>query len=116
VRSGCAVALGYIPPGGEGEELLILAERASGSDSADDPALIEQIRVAVIERTAVRPHAVHVLEAGTLPRTSSGKMRRAEALRRFVAGELVPPAWVNGLTLATEVVKSAMAFARSRLR
>jgi acyl-CoA synthetase (AMP-forming)/AMP-acid ligase II len=116
VRSGCAVALGYIPPGGEGEELLILAERASGSDPADDPALIEQIRVAVIERTAVRPHAVHVLEAGTLPRTSSGKMRRAEALRRFVAGELVPPAWVNGLTLATEVVKSAMAFARSRLR
>ncbi len=115
VRSGCAVALGYVPPGADGEELLILAERASGTDPASDPALIEQIRVAVIERTAIRPHAVHLLSARTLPRTSSGKLRRAETLRRFVAGELVPPARVNALTLATEVVKSAVAFARSRL-
>jgi acyl-CoA synthetase (AMP-forming)/AMP-acid ligase II len=115
VRSGCAVALGYIPPGAEGEELLILAERAAGADRANDPALVEQIRVAVIERTAVRPHAVHVLAAGTLPRTSSGKLRRAEALRRFVAGDLVEPARVNELMLAAEVLKSALAFAKSRL-
>ncbi len=115
VRSGCAVALGYIPPGAEGEELLILAERASGTDPANDAALIDQIRVAVIEHTAIRPHAVHVVGAGTLPRTSSGKLRRAEALRRFLAGELVPPGRVNQLTLAAEVVKSAVAFAKSRL-
>jgi acyl-CoA synthetase (AMP-forming)/AMP-acid ligase II len=115
VRAGCVVALGHVPPGGEGEELLILAERASGEDRANDRALVEQVRAAVIERTAVRPHAVHVLEAGTLPRTSSGKMRRAEALRRFVVGELLPPAPVNGFTLAAEVVKSAVAFARRRL-
>jgi hypothetical protein len=58
---------------------------------------------------------VHVLAAGTLPRTSSGKLRRAEALRRFVAGDLVEPARVNELMLAAEVLKSALAFAKSRL-
>jgi acyl-CoA synthetase (AMP-forming)/AMP-acid ligase II len=114
-RPGYAVAVGYMPPGAEGEELVILAERASRTDRANDPALIEQIRAAVIERTAVRPHAVHVLEPGTLPRTSSGKLRRAEALRRFVSGELVPPTRVDTLTIATEVVKSAVAFARMKL-
>jgi acyl-CoA synthetase (AMP-forming)/AMP-acid ligase II len=88
VRLGGAVALGYVPPGGEGEELLVLVERARGTSSVPDPALIEQIRAAVIERTAVRPHAVHILEPGTLPRTSSGKLRRAETLRRFLSGEL----------------------------
>jgi len=114
-RPGCAVAVGYMPPGAEGEELVIFAERASGTDRANDPVLTEQIRAAVVERTAVRPHAVHVLEPGTLPRTSSGKLRRAEALRRFVSGELVPPARVDTLTIATEVVKSAVAFGRMKL-
>ncbi len=114
IRAGCAVALGYVPEGGEGEELLILAERAPGQDPAGDPALIEQIRTAVIEHTAIRPHAVHLLKPRTLPRTSSGKLRRAEALRRFVAGELGLPAPANALALATAVVKSAMAFAWSR--
>jgi len=89
VRSGCAVALGYAPPGAEGEQLLILAERAPGRDPASDPALIEQIRAAVLGRTAIRPHTVHILRMRSLPRTSSGKVRRAEALRRFIEGELV---------------------------
>jgi len=100
VRLGGAVALGYVPSGGEGEELLILGERSRGTRSADDPALIAQIRAAVIERTGVRPHAVHILEPGTLPRTSSGKLRRAETLRRFLCGELAPPARVPRAALA----------------
>jgi acyl-CoA synthetase (AMP-forming)/AMP-acid ligase II len=90
VALGGAVAVGYIPPGAGGEALLILAERARGGDPERDAALTEEIRAAVIERTAVRPHEIHVLPPGTLPRTSSGKPRRAEALRRFLAGEVVP--------------------------
>jgi hypothetical protein len=56
---------------------------------------------------------VKVFEPGTLPRTSSGKLRRAEALRRYLAGELTPPAPVNAVTLAAEVLKSALAYART---
>src|SRR5262249_11686308 len=76
LRAGCAVALGFVPPGGEGEELLILAEHTGSADA-------ETIRAAILERTGVRAHTIALLEPGTLPRTSSGKLRRGEALRRF---------------------------------
>jgi fatty-acyl-CoA synthase len=85
LRPGCVAALGFVPPGGDGEELLILAERLRASRA--DPALLEEaVREAVSSRTGVRPHTVRILEPGSLPRTSSGKMRRGEALRRFQAG------------------------------
>jgi hypothetical protein len=38
----------------------------------------------------VLPGRVAVVPPGTLPLTSSGKLRRGEALRRFLAGELAP--------------------------
>jgi acyl-CoA synthetase (AMP-forming)/AMP-acid ligase II len=112
LRPGCAVALGFVPEDRDGEELLVLAERARGGRR--DEALEGAIRVAVRSRTGVTPHTVRLLDPGTLPRTSSGKMRRAEALRRFLAGTLAPPRKVNALSLAREVVRSRIAYARSR--
>nr|AYM52666.1 AMP-binding protein [Aggregicoccus edonensis] len=109
VRTGCAVAVGFTPPGEEDEALLILAEHG-GEAPAD---LEERIRAAVLEGTGVRPHTVKVLAPGTLPRTSSGKLRRAEALRRHLAGELKPPKKVGAVGLAVEVAKSALAMVRS---
>ncbi len=114
VRQGCAVALGFNPEGA-GEELLVLAERATG-ESVPERELVEQIRAAILARTGVRPHTVKLLAPGTLPRTSSGKLRRGEALRRYLAGELKPPASVGGMKLAAEVVRSKLAFARLRTR
>jgi acyl-CoA synthetase (AMP-forming)/AMP-acid ligase II len=110
VRPGCAVALGFVPPGGDGEELLLLVEitREAGTDLAD------RIRAAVAERTGVRPHTVQLLSAGTLPRTSSGKLRRSEALRRWATGTLQPPARVTAVRLVLEMLRSALALARAR--
>jgi acyl-CoA synthetase (AMP-forming)/AMP-acid ligase II len=113
LRPGCAVALGFLPEGGDGEELLLLAERARGA-AADDEALERSIREAVLSRTGVRPHTVRLLAPGTLPRTSSGKMRRAEALRRFQAGALEPPRRGTLLALARELVASRVALSRVR--
>jgi hypothetical protein len=56
---------------------------------------------------------VKVLEPGTLPRTSSGKLRRSEALRRYLAGELTAPRKVGMVGLAVEMAKSALAFVRA---
>jgi acyl-CoA synthetase (AMP-forming)/AMP-acid ligase II len=112
VRPGCAVALGF-EPAGEGEELLILAERAG--TPLDDGVVEVAARQAVLERAGVRPHTVVMLAPGTLPRTSSGKMRRREALRRFLAGELEPPRDVTVLTLANAVARSTLAYARAML-
>jgi len=113
LRPGCAVALGFVPQDGDGEELLVLAERVRAARE-DGHALEGAVRAAVLSRTGVKAHTVRLLEPGTLPRTSSGKMRRSEALRRFLAGTLAPPRRVNVLSLAREVVRSGIASARSR--
>jgi acyl-CoA synthetase (AMP-forming)/AMP-acid ligase II len=115
VRSGCAVAAGFVPDGGEGEALLLLVERARGATAADT-AIEAAARGAVIARTGIAPRVVRVLAPGTLPRTSSGKLRRGEALRRFLAGTLAPPRRAVALRLALEVARSRLAFARARLR
>ena len=117
VRAGCAVALGFVPEGEDGEQLLVLAERARGGGQAGgDAEVADAIRRVLLERTLIRPHTVRLLDPGTLPRTSSGKLRRAEALRRFLAGELEPPAPVSRPRILLEVVRSALAFARLRGR
>lgn len=114
-REGCTIAVGFTPDDG-GETLLILAEHTAGCDEATLLALPERIGTAVLERTGVRPHTVRVLPPGTLPRTSSGKLRRGEALRRYLTGSLHPPRAVTPLLLLAEVARSQLAFTRLALR
>ncbi|WP_224361570.1 fatty acyl-AMP ligase [Hyalangium versicolor] len=111
VRVGCAVALGFTPEGTEDEALLILAERVG--PVVEDATVEERVRAAVVANTGVRPHTVRMLDPGTLPRTSSGKLRRSEALRLYLAGELRPPKKVGAVGLAVEMARSALAFVRS---
>ncbi|HET8541562.1 MAG TPA: AMP-binding protein [Anaeromyxobacter sp.] len=116
VRTGCAVALGFEPPAGGGEALLVLAERARDAGAAQDDAVAAAIRRAILERTGVAPHTVRVVAPGTLPRTSSGKLRRQEALRRYLAGTLAPPRGAGALRVAWEAARSQLAFVRARRR
>jgi acyl-CoA synthetase (AMP-forming)/AMP-acid ligase II len=111
LRPGCAVAVGA-PGEGEGEGLLILAERARGA--ASGAGLEAAVRRAVLDHTGVAPRAVHLLAPGTLPRTSSGKLRRGEALRRLQAGTLRPPEKVGVLRLAAMAARSQLAYLRAR--
>jgi acyl-CoA synthetase (AMP-forming)/AMP-acid ligase II len=113
LRPGCAVALGRAAEGG-GEELWILAERARDAREDDDGALAAAAAAAVTGATGVAPRAVHVLAPGSLPRTSSGKLRRGEARRRLEAGTLDPPARVTPLRLAVQAARSQLAFRRAR--
>ena len=102
VRPGCAMALGFVTH--EGEQLLVLAERTPGPSDRD---VLRAISNRILERTGIRPHTIRLLAPGTLPRTSSGKLRRAEALRRFQHGELTPPRKPSPLALAREWLRSA---------
>lgn len=88
LRPGGVVAAGFVPEEGGSEELLILAER-SASPCVPDSAAVKAIRRAILEATGVRAHTVFMLPKGTLRRTSSGKIRRRDALERFLSGELV---------------------------
>ncbi len=109
VRTGCAVAVGYLPKGHDGEALALLVE-------GEGDGLEQRITAAVVEATSIKPHAVVVLAPGTLPRTSSGKLRRQEALERWLSGQLQPPKPVNALAVGAEVAKSMLSFAKSRLK
>lgn len=112
VRAGCAVAVSEIAS--EGERLLVFVEvrdDARASAPADLPA---RCRAAILERTGLEPSEVVVLAAGTLPRTSSGKLRRGETLRRWSRGELRPARTVTPALLAGALAKSAFAYLRAR--
>ncbi len=115
VRAGCAVAVGFVPDGEDGEQLLVLTERVRDAAKTEgDTSAADRIRRAILAHTGIRPHTVRLLAPGTIPRTSSGKLRRNEALRRYLAGELDPPARVTRLRIVIEVLRSSLAFARSR--
>jgi acyl-CoA synthetase (AMP-forming)/AMP-acid ligase II len=111
------VALGFEPAGADGEALLILAEYASDAvPGRDDDTIEASITKAVLKGAGIAPHSVRLLAPGSLPRTSSGKMRRREALRRFLAGQLTPPARTGPDRLAVAVAHSSLSFARMKFR
>jgi acyl-CoA synthetase (AMP-forming)/AMP-acid ligase II len=117
VRAGCSAAVGIEREGDDGEELALLVEQEGNAGGADAlRALEERILERVLERTGVRAREVHLLAPGTLPRTSSGKLRRAEALRQLQEGSLLAPRAVTFLGMAREAARSMAAFARLRLR
>jgi len=114
VRTGCTVAVSE-SVGPEGEQLIVLAEKDLRHPLSDED-LATAISDRIVSGLSLKPYLVQVLEPGTLPRTSSGKFRRADALRMFTAGELVPPDKITALKLFVELGKSQLAWGRFLLR
>jgi acyl-CoA synthetase (AMP-forming)/AMP-acid ligase II len=112
LRRGCAIAASRLEEGAAGETLLLLVERAVKARPDEVANLADACRDAVLAATGLLVDRVEVLEPGTLPRTSSGKLRRRDALERHVAGRLESPAPVNPLRITREMVRSGRAFAR----
>ncbi|MEU8365346.1 AMP-binding protein [Nonomuraea sp. NPDC048882] len=82
VRSGGVVA--FTRPGAETEEVVVVAEcRDEGS-----PEVARKIGLLAVRDLQVAVSDVVLVGAGKVPRTSSGKPRRQEARRRYLAGEL----------------------------
>ncbi len=114
VRAGCAVAASWLPEEAEGERLALFVETSRHATSAQIDALPDLCRQAVLGATGLDVDEVVILEPGTLPRTSSGKLRRQESLRLWLAGELSPPEPVTPLRLAGAMARSGLAYARMR--
>ena len=111
VRTGCAVAVGFIPTGEDDEALAMLVE--TDSDAAS--TLAHDVASRVEERTRIRPAHVELLAPGTLPRTSSGKLRRREARTQWLAGTLAPPNKVSAVRLLVEAAHGELRHARATL-
>lgn len=83
VRPGNVIAFG-VEGGRKGDTVVVVAEVKEG-----DPAAVRDgIAVAVREAVGIRPDDVVLLAPGTLPKTSSGKLRRNACRLRYVASEL----------------------------
>jgi len=67
----------------EPDPLPVLVLEALGNP---DPALAAQVRSAVLERTKLRLGLVLLVPPRTLPRTSSGKIRRSATREAFLSG------------------------------
>jgi len=83
---GCAA---FAVDGPEGEQLAVAAEIERTALREADPAqIVAAIRRAASVEHDLRAEHVVLLRPGDLPRTTSGKLRRREARRLFLAGEL----------------------------
>jgi fatty-acyl-CoA synthase len=109
VRTGCAVAVGFVPAGEDDEALAMLVETTADAP----PSLAGDVATRVWERTSILPAHVELLAPGTLPRTSSGKMRRREARAQWLAGTLTAPKKVSAMRLMLHAAKGQLSHARA---
>jgi acyl-CoA synthetase (AMP-forming)/AMP-acid ligase II len=116
VRTGCCAAASFMPEGADTEALIVMVEARKGLAPDRLVEVAEEVARSVLAATGLEADHVEVLEAGTLPRTSSGKIRRQEALRRWRSGNLTPPAAVTPFRLVGAALRSSLAMARAEGR
>lgn len=103
VRTGCAAAVADLSEGSE--RLLVFVEVREPRPGQADACI-----KAILGATGLRPALVQLVEPGSLPRTSSGKIRRSEALARWRAGTLTPPGQVTPLRMAGVLGRSLLGY------
>ncbi|CPR07128.1 acyl-CoA synthetase [Mycobacterium bohemicum DSM 44277] len=79
VRPGCAVAV-RLDAGRSRETFAVAVESNNWQDAADVRRIERQVAHEVVAEVDVRPRNVVVLEPGMIPKTPSGKLRRAHTL------------------------------------
>lgn len=87
VRSGYVAAFS-VPADDAGEKVVIVAERAPGAGRADPQTAIDAIRAAVSRRHRLPLADVLMVAAGSIPRTTSGKLARQACRALYLNGEL----------------------------
>ncbi|WP_091450462.1 AMP-binding protein [Actinokineospora iranica] len=84
VRAGNVVAL-RLDEGARRERFAVAFESTLAGDAAEERRLCDEVAAAVVHAVSASPAAVIAVPPGALPKTSSGKLRRAAAKSRFVA-------------------------------
>ncbi|GJF18204.1 nitrate ABC transporter substrate-binding protein [Mycolicibacterium cyprinidarum] len=82
VRTGFVAA--FSVPGDGREEVVIIAERAVGAGRSDAAPAQEAIRAAVSRRHSVPVAEVKLVTAGSIPRTTSGKLARRACRAKYL--------------------------------
>lgn len=97
VRKGCVAAFGISGPAGEEERVVIVAETRQRGEAARERLRLH-IRETAMEVLGVDADEIVLAPPHTLPKTSSGKLRRGECRHRYQQGCLIqeaPPLWLQ---------------------
>ncbi|MFC9283460.1 amino acid adenylation domain-containing protein [Streptomyces collinus] len=86
LRTNCGAAVQVEHEGTE--HVVVVHEVARDHQDGDLAALARQVRTAVADEHGVRPLAVVLIRAATLPRTSSGKVQRHACAAAWLDGDL----------------------------
>lgn len=116
VRTGCSAAFSFLEEDRETESLVVVVEARGDIAAAGYPRIASASTRAVRAATGLQPDHIEVAPPGTLPRTSSGKIRRREAMQQWRNGTLRPPKPVNPWRIGVALVRSSLAASRSRRR
>ncbi|WP_183069228.1 fatty acyl-AMP ligase [Streptomyces sp. gCLA4] len=88
IRPGCVAAFGVTADGTE--EVVVAAELRRGADDGTGPearqGVVNAVLRAVTQEHRLTVREVVLLPAGTLPKTSSGKLQRRETRKEYLAG------------------------------
>jgi len=103
IRKGCIVAFGLTDEATGTEKLVVVAETRE-RDAARLAALASTVTDLVSRGLGLPPDRVELIPPGSIPKTSSGKLRREETKQLYLAGTLSAsraPAWVQIVRLGT---------------
>jgi fatty-acyl-CoA synthase len=103
IRKGCIVAFGLKDEDSGTERLVIVAESRE-SDPARRSAIAAAVTHEISAGLGLPPDRVELIPPGSIPKTSSGKLRREETRQLYIAGTLTakkPPAWLQIARLGT---------------
>ena len=103
IRKGCVVAFGLKGEKTGTEKLVIVAESRE-ENREKRAAVVAAINEEVSRGLGLPPDRVELIPPGSIPKTSSGKLRREETKQLYLAGTLAAskaPAWVQIARLGT---------------
>jgi fatty-acyl-CoA synthase len=103
IRKGCIVAFGLTDEAAGTEKLVVVAETRE-RDTARRGVIAASVTELVSQGLGLPPDRVELIPPGSIPKTSSGKLRREETKQLYLAGTLSAsraPAWLQIARLGT---------------
>ena len=103
IRKGCVVAFGLKDQETGTEKLVVVAESRE-EEKSKRAAIVAAMNEELTRGLGLPADRVELIPPGSIPKTSSGKLRRDETKQLYAAGTLTaakPPAWVQIAKLGT---------------
>jgi fatty-acyl-CoA synthase len=97
IRKGCIVAFGIKDQSSGTEKMVVVAESRETNDTKR-AEMAAKVTEEVSRGLGLPPDRVELIPLGSIPKTSSGKLRREETKQLYLAGTLSagkPPAWLQ---------------------